>query len=179
MARLVICNAPSWFNSFWSVVARVLPESVRKKITIMAGVKGLDDLILPSQRPVEFGGTDIPLGQAPQHLAFLQLAKDWEMDRSERGMGSESGSQAGTGYRSSQSSAGGSVQGGSSGRERDSSGRRKKPSRKKRSGSVSSTTVRMPICVCACVLCVYLCVCCVCVCVCMSVSVLCICVCAV
>lgn len=140
VARLVICNAPSWFHSFWSVVARVLPESVRKKITIMHGVKGLDEFIHPSQRPEEFGGTDIPLGQAPQHLAFLQLARDWDMDRSERGMGSESGSQAGTGYHSNQSSASGSVQGGS-GRERDSSGRKKKSSRKKRSGSISSTTV--------------------------------------
>lgn len=107
----------------------------------MHGVKGLDEFIHPSQRPEEFGGTDIPLGQAPQHLAFLQLARDWDMDRSERGMGSESGSQAGTGYHSNQSSASGSVQGGG-GRDRVSSGRRKKSSRKKRSGSVSSTTVR-------------------------------------
>jgi hypothetical protein len=123
------------------VVARVLPESVRKKITIMHGVKGLDEFIHPSQRPEEFGGTDIPLGQAPQHLAFLQIARDWEMDRSERGMGSESGSQAGTDFHSSQSSASGSVQGGG-GKDRDGSGRRKKSSRKKRSGSISSTTVR-------------------------------------
>ena len=46
VARLVIINAPSWFHSVWSMVARVLPESVRQKITIMNGFKGYFTYVL-------------------------------------------------------------------------------------------------------------------------------------
>jgi hypothetical protein len=67
------------------MVARVLSDSVRKKITIMNGVEGLDEFIHPSQRPVEYGGSDVPLGSAPQHLAFLQLEKSWKDDKEKRG----------------------------------------------------------------------------------------------
>ena len=132
VARLVICNAPSWFNSVWSMVARVLPESVRKKVVIMHGVKGLDEFILPSNRPEEYGGSDVPLGHAPEHLQFLQLAKDWDLmkaERGERGAGSESGSQS-----ANKSSGNGNIQRKS---RRDSekeseSGHRKKSSKKKK-----------------------------------------------
>lgn len=79
--RLVICNAPSWFYSTWSVVARVLPDSVRKKISIIAGTKGLDEFIDPNQRPAEYGGADPrPLGEAEEHWGFLQLQKDWVVE---------------------------------------------------------------------------------------------------
>lgn len=147
VARLVICNAPSWFHSVWSMVARVLPESVRKKVVIMHGVKGLDEFILPSNRPEEYGGTDVPLGHAPEHLQFLQLARDWDSmraERGERGAGSESGSQSGSGsgYYSNKSSRNGSIQGRSrrdSEKESD-SGHRKKSSKKKRSSSGSSSS---------------------------------------
>ena len=84
VARLVICNAPSWFHSVWSLVARVLPEAVQKKITIIAGVDGLDAFIERAQRPAEYGGTDpSPLRGSPQHLAFLGLAAVW--DRQDHG----------------------------------------------------------------------------------------------
>jgi CRAL/TRIO domain len=144
VARLVICNAPSWFHSVWSMVARVLPESVRKKVVIMHGVKGLDEFILPSNRPEEYGGSDVPLGHAPEHLQFLQLAKDWDTrraERGERGAGSESGPQSGSGY-SNKSPRNGSIQGRS---RRDSekeseSGHRKKTSKKKKN------KVGLPIC---------------------------------
>lgn len=145
VARLVIINAPSWFHSVWSMVARVLPDSVRKKVVIMHGVKGLDEFIHPTQRPEEFGGSDVPLGQAPEHLEFLQLEKDWELMGTERGerIGSyESGSQSGSGYHSSKSLRNGSMQGGS---RRDSekegnSGHRKKSTKKKKSSSSSSSS---------------------------------------
>jgi hypothetical protein len=75
--RLVICNAPSWFSSVWTMVARVLPDSVRKKISIIHGVDGLNAVIDPSQRPEEYGGTDVPLGQSPEMLGFVALEKGW------------------------------------------------------------------------------------------------------
>lgn len=39
--RLVICNAPYWFYSVWSMVARVLPDSARAKISIIHDTAGL------------------------------------------------------------------------------------------------------------------------------------------
>jgi len=78
--RLVICNAPHWFYSVWTFLARVLPDSVRKKITIIHDTAGLDKFIHPSQRPVEYGGTDKPLGQSAEHLSFLRIAEGWVAD---------------------------------------------------------------------------------------------------
>jgi hypothetical protein len=78
--RLVICNAPHWFYSVWTFLARVLPDSVRKKITIIHDTGGLDKFIHPSQRPVEYGGTDKPLGQSTEHLNFLRIAEGWVAD---------------------------------------------------------------------------------------------------
>ena len=153
---MVICNAPSWFHSVWSMVARVLPDSVRKKVIIMNGVKGLDEFINPTHRPEEYGGTDVPLGQAPEHLQFLQLAKDWELIRTERGekgekgdihnsseCGSQSGSGSGSGYHSSRSSRNSSIQGKSKGgdyEKESNSNHRKKSSKKKKSSSNSSSS---------------------------------------
>ena len=163
VARLVICNAPSWFYSVWSMVARVLPESVRKKITIMSGTAGLDEFIHPTQRPVEYGGTDVPLGQAPQQLAFLQLPQSWitrdrerDSDRDRDDRGGDNDSQSSSYNSSSRSSMSGSVHGRSeasdSGKDRDrdrdrerdrsgSSSQRKKSSKKKKSGSSSTGQV--------------------------------------
>jgi hypothetical protein len=87
VARLVICNAPSFFYSVWAVIARVLPDSVRKKISIINGTNGLDKFIDPANRPVEYGGTGVPLGQAPEHKAFVQIARNWELGRLEDGLG--------------------------------------------------------------------------------------------
>jgi hypothetical protein len=75
--RLIICNAPRWFSSVWNLLARILPDSVKKKISIIPGVDELDLVIDPSQRPAEYGGTDVPLGQAPEMLAFLELENLW------------------------------------------------------------------------------------------------------
>lgn len=87
--RLVICNAPRWFFTIWSVIARVLPESVQKKIDILYDCKGLDKYIHPSQRPREYGGTDVDLGESEAHKGFLRLADNWEselkLQRSEEG----------------------------------------------------------------------------------------------
>ena len=144
------------------MVARVLPESVRKKITIMSGTARLDEFIHPSQRPVEYGGTDVPLGQAPQHLAFLQLPQSWNKDRDrerekERERDERNGdndSQSSSYYSSSRSSMSGSVhersEASDSGKDRErdrdrdrsnSSSQRKKSSKKKKSGSSSNGQV--------------------------------------
>lgn len=39
--RLVICNAPYWFYSVWGMVARVLPDRARAKISIIHDTAGL------------------------------------------------------------------------------------------------------------------------------------------
>ncbi len=79
VARLVICNAPMLFYSAWSMVARVLPDSVKKKISIISDCKGLDDHIDPSQRPAQYDGTDPrALGQAEEHLNFIDLKNSWD-----------------------------------------------------------------------------------------------------
>lgn len=77
VARLVVCNAPRWFSTIWTVIARVLPEAVQKKVDILYDCKGLDKYIHPSQRPKEYGGTDVPLGQGEGHLQFVALEKAW------------------------------------------------------------------------------------------------------
>jgi hypothetical protein len=38
--RLIICNAPYWFHSVWSMVSSILPDSVKKKIRIIGDAKG-------------------------------------------------------------------------------------------------------------------------------------------
>ena len=78
VVRLVICNAPSWFWTIWGMIAQVLPESTRNSIIIMGDAQGLDQYIDPTQRPVEYGGTDVPLGQAPEFVQFCEIARDWE-----------------------------------------------------------------------------------------------------
>ena len=152
---MVICNAPSWFHSVWSMVARVLPDSVRKKVIIMNGVKGLDEFINPTHRPEEYGGTDVPLGQAPEHLQFLQLAKDWELIRIERGEkeekgdkhnSSDCGPQSGSG--SGRSSRNSSIQGRSKGgyeKESNSNHRRKSSKKKKIPSNSSSSSSSLPV----------------------------------
>ena len=47
--RLVIVNAPYWFSSVWSMVAKVLPDSVNKKVIIARGMNELDKFIDPDQ----------------------------------------------------------------------------------------------------------------------------------
>jgi hypothetical protein len=76
VARLVICNAPIWFSSAWGMIAKVLPESVNKKVITVGRLSDLDKFIDPSQRPVSYGGTDPnPLGQSPDHLSFMRAIK--------------------------------------------------------------------------------------------------------
>jgi CRAL/TRIO domain len=75
--RLMIVNAPYWFSSVWGMVGSILPDSVKKKIKIIAGVKGLDEVISPSQRPVQYGGTDVELGSSPDHLRFIAVSEAW------------------------------------------------------------------------------------------------------
>ena len=81
VARLVICNAPTWFTSIWGVIAKVLPASVQKKVDILYDVHGLDKYIHTSMRPAAYGGTDVPLGQADGHLEFLKLETEWNRAR--------------------------------------------------------------------------------------------------
>jgi len=77
VVRLVVCNAPSWFSSVWTMIQRVLPEAVRKKIVILNDVAGLDKVIAADQRPVSYGGTGVDLGSSVEHLEFLSIAKSW------------------------------------------------------------------------------------------------------
>lgn len=84
VARLVICNAPIWFYSVWSMVANVLPADVVKKISIISGTKKLTEFIDPSQLSEEYGGTGVPFGSTPENKAFLELPLSWikpEFDR--------------------------------------------------------------------------------------------------
>ena len=61
------------------MVARVLPDSVKKKISIISDCKGLNDHIDPSQRPAQYDGTDPKaLGQTEEHLNFVNLKVEWE-----------------------------------------------------------------------------------------------------
>lgn len=95
--RLVICNAPYWFSSVWGMVASILPESVRRKISIIADVRGLDAFIAPEERPAQYGGTGVDLGCSPEHLQFLALPQGWGSEapvRSDRSDRSEARSEA-------------------------------------------------------------------------------------
>lgn len=49
VVRLVIVNAPYWFSSVWGMIAKVLPESVNKKVVTLRNVSELDQFIDPSQ----------------------------------------------------------------------------------------------------------------------------------
>jgi hypothetical protein len=65
------------FYSVWGMVSSVLPESVKRKISIIGDARGLDECIAADQRPPEYGGTGVELWQAPEHLAFLAMAESW------------------------------------------------------------------------------------------------------
>lgn len=78
VARLVVCRAPRWFSTIWTVIARVLPEAVQKKVDILYDAKGLDKYIHPSQRPREYGGTDVDLGEWEGHKMFVQISEEWK-----------------------------------------------------------------------------------------------------
>lgn len=65
-------------------MTRVLPESVKKKIIITNDTKKLDDFIVPAQRPVLYGGTDVPLGQWGAHLEFLDIPKKWQQQQQQQ-----------------------------------------------------------------------------------------------
>lgn len=77
VVRLVIVNSPRWFSSIWTVIARVLPEAVQKKIDILYDSAGLNKYIEMDQIPSNYGGAGVPLGQAEGHKAFVKLAEDW------------------------------------------------------------------------------------------------------
>lgn len=49
VVRIVIVNAPYWFSSVWSMIAKVLPESVNKKIVTIRNFSEFDKFIDPSQ----------------------------------------------------------------------------------------------------------------------------------
>jgi len=77
--RLVIVNAPSWFWTVWRMVARVLPDSVQKKIQIFYDNESLDKFVARDQRPVDYGGTDTrALGDSDSHRAWLSMVDQWE-----------------------------------------------------------------------------------------------------
>ena len=79
----MICNvnAPSLFSSMvWPMVVQVLPASVQKKVDFLS-VAQLGKYIHPSQRPVEYGGTGVDLGQDPGHKEFLALEDRWNNTR--------------------------------------------------------------------------------------------------
>lgn len=79
VVRLAIVNAPSWFGAIWSMISNILPESVKKKINIMGNVSGLDKIIDPTERPVEYGGIDEQgLGDHWGMKDFLSIAESWQ-----------------------------------------------------------------------------------------------------
>lgn len=49
VVRLVIVNAPYWFSSVWSMIAKVLPEAIAKKVIFCRSFGDLDEFIDPSQ----------------------------------------------------------------------------------------------------------------------------------
>lgn len=79
VARLVVCNAPSWFSLIWGTIKKVLPDAVQNKVDISYDCSSLDRFIHPSQRPKEYGGTDpTPLGESDAHRFFLSCAEKWK-----------------------------------------------------------------------------------------------------
>ena len=77
VVRLIVVNAPTWFWSVWSMISRVLPDSVKKKIVIMNDTAGLENYISSGQRSRAYGGNGPDLGQSPEHLEFLSIAEHW------------------------------------------------------------------------------------------------------
>ena len=77
VVRLAVINSPSWFYTIWSGIARVLPESVKKKVVFINNMKDLDEYIDPSMRPPEYGGTGCKLGESADNKEFLNLPKHW------------------------------------------------------------------------------------------------------
>ena len=78
VAKLIVCNAPSWFWTVWGMIARVLPESTRESIQIIGDTSALDQYIDKAMRPEEYGGTDVPLGQRTEFTSFVELGQGWE-----------------------------------------------------------------------------------------------------
>jgi len=79
-SRLFIVNAPSWFSMMWKIIAPMLNENTRKKISILSSkdqTKALLELIDPQSLPARYGGEDsLELGKSPEEMEFRQYADD-------------------------------------------------------------------------------------------------------
>lgn len=78
--KMFIVNAPGWFSILWKVIAPLLNENTRRKISILGRGKALEpilEVVDADSLPKIFGGTDeLPLGQAPEELALRKYNED-------------------------------------------------------------------------------------------------------
>lgn len=72
-----VINVPSWFKLIWQVVRPIIDEGTLKKIFILRGADEIRQNLLqriPLENiPLEYGGTGLALGQAPEETLLANL----------------------------------------------------------------------------------------------------------
>lgn len=72
-----VINVPSWFKLIWQVVRPIVDEATLKKIYILRGADEIRHNLLQrialENIPPEYGGTSMPLGQAPEEKLLANL----------------------------------------------------------------------------------------------------------
>ena len=72
-----VINVPRWFKAIWNVVKAWVDEDTLQKVYILRGKeeigKAMRERIPEENIPEEYGGTSVPLGQAPEELALFDL----------------------------------------------------------------------------------------------------------
>lgn len=54
----MVVNVPGWMGSAWSIVANILPASLREKVKVTNKLTDLHELIDPRSIPQKYGGMD-------------------------------------------------------------------------------------------------------------------------
>mmetsp|Transcript_21077 Transcript_21077/g.29756 ORF Transcript_21077/g.29756 Transcript_21077/m.29756 type:complete len:471 (+) Transcript_21077:228-1640(+) len=76
---IMVINVPSWFKIIWNVVKPLIDPVTQEKVYILRGkdeiFKNLLERVPIENIPPEYGGTSMPLGQAPEEQMLWNLMR--------------------------------------------------------------------------------------------------------
>ena len=74
VATILVVNAPGWVASAWSLIANLMPQTLRERVMVTRDLRELHDFIDPAQLPLQYGGTDAtPPGQGPEEALLEKI----------------------------------------------------------------------------------------------------------
>lgn len=77
ISRILVVNAPGWVARVWSVIAGLMPQTLREKIHVTRDLAELREFIDPAQLPTSYGGTDpTPPGQSAEERLLQEMVAE-------------------------------------------------------------------------------------------------------